>query len=306
MTDTPARQIDKLDHYETIHAKCKQPEFSFRDLISIYIGQCQSSTMDAINLGVDVSFEAKEISIDGLPCDLSIAEATIRLEHENAIVHGESRYRHVLKAGRVEASHSTRHTNSSGGEIGIDSALGVATAPKVGIVGNLFGKKGKESEALYRAEPEIVLVQPGGQDSWKLGGPDGNPLTETRDLRGPIISSFLDDAMKPLCRFSAKDEAKPVSGKIRVQASVTNFRLRAKRQPFSRESTTDSIRDGLADDRKPYLKRVHEAEATLKERVAGLVLLSPNRPGADSPVFDLAERGFAFVPVSNDPVENAQ
>ncbi len=299
--DDAVPRIGRLEQSEPVHAQCDQPRFCFSAIIGINFGQCQSSTMDAINLGADVDLGAIELTIEGQPYELSLACATVRLEKDNADIAVGSKYRHVLREGQIESSVATTERSGRGYELG-GGIEGDSTGKGRGFF-RLSGqrKHNREAESKSRVEPAIVLVESFGQDRWSVGGPDGDPRSQTSDLRGPVITSFRDDAMTPLCRLVAHDGSRPVTGRLRIQASPTDFRLRAKRQPMPYRTgpaaPMDSIAEGLGDDRGKFRKRAERAEMSLKERVAALALVEgAKRRETEDPLIDLAERAFAFLP----------
>lgn len=307
--DEESSRIGRFEQSMPVHAKCDAPSIDFEDMIGIEFGQCQSVSMGNINLGADISLGPIELIIDGQPYEFSLAAFRVRLEHENADVHSASRYRHVLSEGRLAASVSEKEHKSVGSEFNLDGRATAAGGSGAGISGFWKRKSGKESESVVTVQPEIVFVEPTGQGLWQVGGPNGDPRRIERDLRGTVISSYLNDEMKPLCSLSARDAQQPVTGRVSIEASATDFRLRSKsqRNPYKVSgAVSDSVRDGLAEDHKAYLKRSREAEDRLKERVAALALFEFPRRIAKVPMINLAERRFVVSPLSNDDREAKQ
>lgn len=295
------RRIGRFEQSNPVHARCDNPAFDFQDVIGIEFGQCQSVTMGQIHLGADISFGPIELTIDGQPYEFSLAAARVRLEHENADVQSASRYRHVLTEGKIEASFSEKELKSLGVSIDASGNIGVEGRPKSGLSALFSKKSGKESQSVQVVQHEIPLVLPSGQGLWQLGGSNGDPRRRERDLRGAIISSFSDDKMTPLCILAARDSNAAVTGRVTVEASATDFRLRAKVHQNPSKSgpaaAVESIRDGLVSDKQKYSRRAKEAEESLKERVAALALFNFPRVGTRDPMMNLAERRFSIEPL---------
>ncbi len=293
-------QIKSLELSEPVHAECKNPAFSARDLIGIDIGQSQSVSMTAINLGVDVSFHAVEVSIAGQPFEMSLAAATLKIFYDNASVIAGKKYNKILQAGSIEEKNTTKSEKEKGRSLGMEGSVGIAAALKARISGDANFKKSQVEVDLDEVQHQIALVEPAGQDSWKIGGPNGHPYVLTKDLRGWIVSSVnSDDALTPLCGLSAREEGKPVLGRIDILASITDFRLTAKDQPIVRrppQEAYETIEQGLSDDKKAYTKRAQNASLMLKERVAVLAALKPLMRRDNGALLPLAEREFAVVP----------
>jgi hypothetical protein len=292
-------RIGKFEQSDPVHAKCDQPKFGFDDMIGIEFGRCQSSSMDHIRLGVDIDFGSVEITIEDQPYELSLSSIIIQLEKENAEVEPGSKYHHVLRPGKIDSTASAVERTSGGYNIDVGGDVSAQT-PKAGIKGKFSKSSKREAETKLAIEFEIALVEPSGQDRWKAGGAEGNPLSPTKDLRGPIIQSFRGDQMTPLCVLKANNPSKAVVARVRVQASATDFRLRPKQQAFVGvpRSAHGSIRDGLKSDQNSFHKRAESADLSLKHRVAALALVQVPKKRTTDPMLDLAERIVAIEPES--------
>ena len=310
LNEDDAPRIGRFEQSAVVHAKCDNPDLDFQDVIGIEFGQCQSTFMKKIQLGADITFGAIELNIEGNPYEFSLASARVRLEQDNADVHSGSRYKHVLSEGRVEATFSEKDKKNVSSSLGANLSLDTNEKPKVGISAILSRKGNKESETTQLVQHEIPLVLPTGQGLWQLGGPGGDPRRRERDLRGAIVSSYLNDELTPLCILAARDPSLPVTARVSVEASPTDFRLRSKVQQNPHRSAPnaafDSIREGMADDKKKYLSRAKEAEDSLKERVAALALFEFSRAGARESMMSLAERRFVVSPLPKDDVGEGQ
>ena len=84
-----------------------------------------------------------------------------------------------------------------------------------------------------------------------------------------------------------------MSGRIRVQASLDDFRLRGKTRE---KQALETIGEGLEADKPEFVARETEAEAELRERVATMALLLPKRREADEALLDIAACSFTFTP----------
>ena len=291
-------RIGKFEQSEPVHARCDHPKFGFEDMIGIEFGRCQSTSMSRINLGVDINFGTIEITIEDQPYELSLSAATVFLERQNADIEPGTKYHHVLRPGKIDNIASASERTSSGYEAHAETTAAGLRPPTLGLRGKFSKSSKREAEAKLAVEFEIILVEPTGQDRWKAGGPDGNPLRPTRDLRGPIIQSFRNEQMTPLCVLKAKDPSISVVGRLRIQASATDFRLRPKQQSYigAPRSAHGSIRDGLKNDQAPFHKRAENADLSLKQRVAALALIQAPKKKSSDPMLDLAERTVIIEP----------
>lgn len=297
-----SRRIRKLDQSDPVHAMCDVPRFSLRRMIGIEFGQAQSVYMDEIRLATDIDFGTVTIKIGQDNYTLSLASALVILEKTNANIVSHSKYSDVLSEGEIaaKASEMQKSGKSSSFEIGGEANQ------KSGIGGFMKGAfkrdSGQSAEATTVVQHRITLVSPEGQDSWRIGGPDGNPLLATKDLRGPVINSHHGDAAKPLCTLVAIDPDQPVTGRLRVQTSPAHFRLRGDARTTE---AIDGVSEGFALDQGKFAKRERGNEQELRERVAAMALLKPvrlpNREMADEGMLDLASRSFAFMPDIETP-----
>jgi len=297
ITDTDdSSRIGKFEQSDPVHAKCDQPKLDFEDMIGIQFGRCQSISMNQINLGVDIDFNSIEITIEDQPYELSLSSVVVLLEKSNAEIQPGSKYRHVLRPGKIDSTASATERTSAGYDA--HAEVGILGMPKGSLRGKLSKSGKREAETKLAVEFEIALVEPAGQDRWKIGGADGNPLSQTRDLRGPIVQSFREDRMTPLCVLRANDPSSAIVGRVRIQASATDFRLRPKQQPYlgAPRSAHGSIRDGLKSDQNSFQKRADQADLSLKNRVAALALTQLQKKKANDPMLDLAERMIVIEP----------
>lgn len=99
-------RIGKFEQSDPVHAKCDQPKLDFEDMIGIQFGRCQSASMNQINLGVDIDFSSVEITIEDQPYELSLASVVVHLEKSNAEIEPGSKYRHVLRPGKIDSTAS--------------------------------------------------------------------------------------------------------------------------------------------------------------------------------------------------------
>lgn len=300
MADT--RRIQKLDQSEPVHAQCDIPRFSLRRMIGIQFGSAQSVFMDEIRLATDIEFGTVDINLGDATYTLSLASALVILEKTNADIVAHSKYSDVLSEGEIAAKASEIQKSSKAASFGADGEASL----KTGFVGSVKGmfkrESGQTAEATTHVTHRITLVSPEGQDSWRIGGPDGNPLLETKDLRGPVINSSHGDIAKPLCMLAAIDPDQPVTGRIRIQANTAHFRLRGNARA---DWALDGVSEGFANDQVKFAKREKSKEQELRERVATMALLKPmslpDREVADEGMLDLAARSFAFVPDMETP-----
>jgi hypothetical protein len=263
-----------------------------RLMVGIELGQAQSAYMNEIHLATDITFGTYDIKIDDGDYTLSLASALVLLEKSNANIVTGSKYSHIITEGEIVTNAVEMQKSANGG--GIDASAGVDAngfSGKLKAALNLGSSKAKEASTSVKHQ--INFVTPEGQDGWRIGGVNGNPKLATKDLRGDAINSRKGDQSKPLCTLEAVDPDSPVSGRIRVQASLDDFRLHSK---TSGNASLDSIKDGLEKDQPKLAKREHRAEQELRERVAAVALLLPKRRQADEYLFDIASRGFTFWP----------
>lgn len=251
-----ARRIKRLDQSEPVHATCDVPTFSLAAIIGIDFGRAQSVAMDDIRLAADLSFGSRSIRIGDETYTLSLASVRVILEKDNADIAAGSKYSHVLSEGEVVGKASDLKTSDSGHSYGVEAKAGLLGT----MTGGIFGG-GKRSHAMKLEDHTSVthrinFVSPEGQDSWRVGGPDGDPRLPTKDLRGPVINSIWGEELRPLCRFEAIDPDQPVSGCLRIQASPEDFRLRGK---ASEAVTKDNVVEGLSMDQRKLAKRAETA-----------------------------------------------
>jgi hypothetical protein len=257
--------------------------------------------MDDIRLAADLSFDGLSIRIGDEHYTLSLASVRVILEKTNADIVAGSKYSHLLSEGEIVAEASAMDSSATSHNLG-----GEVEASLKGLKGKLFGggkrSGAKEKKASTTVTHRIEFVSPGGQDSWRIGGPDGDPRLASMDLRGSVIKSVWGEELRPLCRFSAIDPDQPVSGCLRIQASPDNFRLRGT--SWTAEAK-DILDEELRKDQPKFVKRAVSAEQALRERVAAMALLkpmlSPNRKKPDEGMLDLAVRSFAFIPETEEP-----
>lgn len=288
------KRIGRFEQTDPVHAQCDMPRFDFRSVVGIEFGRMQSTTMDSIHLGTDIEFGTVDLMIEGQPYTLSLASALIRLEKTNANIMPGSKYRHILSGGEIEAHSARSRQEARGHALAVGAAGGTDGAAAGKAKGGWFRSGGKASKADVRIKHEVALVTTAGQDAWRAGGEAGHPFLETGDLRGTIVNSYRGDQATPLCTLEAVDPSQSIRGRIRIQASATDFRLKSKRQ--QNPAALPSIREGLRKDQRAYATRAEQSETTLKEQVALLALLMPARGHADDGMLDLAERGFVFSP----------
>lgn len=297
-----ARRIKRLDQSEPVHAACDIPACSLAAIIGIDLGRGQSSAMDHIRLAADLSFGSHSIRIGDETYTLSLASVRVVLEKANAAIVTGSKYSHVLSEGEIAAEASDKKTKETRQVYGVGVK---ASFPRV-AAGNIAadGKhsRAEEESASTSVKHRIKFVSPEGQDSWRIGGPDGDPRLATRDLRGLVISSSQGEDVRPLCRFEATDPDQPVTGWLRIQASPEDFRLGGK--PREAEAK-DMLGEGLAKDQRKFTKLAESAEEQLRLRVATMALLQPmrlpNRKKPDEGMLDLATCSFAFIPDREEP-----
>lgn len=297
-----ARRIKQLLQQEPVHAACDIPAFSLAAIIGIDLGRGQSSAMDDIRLAADLSFGSLSIKIGDEHYTLSLASVRVILEKDNADIAAGSKYSHVLSEGEVVGKASDLKTSDSGHSYSVEAKAGWPGTITGGIFGGGKRSHAKKLEDHTNVTHRINFVSPEGQDSWRIGGPDGDPRLPTKDLRGPVINSIWDEEPRPLCRFEAIDPDQPVSGCLRIQASPEDFRLRGK---ASEAVAKDMVLEGLSKDQRKLAKRANSAEEQLRERVAAMALFKPMLPQArkqpDEGMLDLAARSFAFIPDIEEP-----
>jgi hypothetical protein len=264
-----------------------------RRIIGIEFGRAQSVSMDEIHLAADIDFGAIDIKIGDDSYTLSLASVLVLLEKTNANIVTGSKYSHALAEGEIVTNATETQSSASGG--GVEAGAGADDTTRFG--GKLkawINRSGNKAlEASTNIKHRINLVTPEGQDGWRIGGPNGNPLLATKDLRGAVIDSRNGDNAKPLCTLEAVDPDMSVSGRIRVQATLDDFRLRGK----ARENAAlDGVSVGLQKDQLKLVSREKATEQELRERVAVMSLLLPKRREADEILLDIAVRSFTFLP----------
>ena len=287
------RRIKRLEQSDPVHAECDVPRFTMRRIVGIEFGRAQSVSMDEIHLAADIDFGAINIKIGDETYSLSLASALVLLEKENANVVTGSKYSHVLSKGEVSTSAAEKQSSARSGSVEVSGAANLLTG-LTSKIGGAFNKSGnKAAEASSVISHRINFVTPEGQDGWRIGGANGDPRLASNDLRGAFIDPHGDGAANPLCTLEAIDTDTPVSGRIRVQASLDDFRLRGRQRE---KEALETIGEGLEADKPEFVARETEAEAELRERVATMALLLPKRREADEALLDIAARSFTFTP----------
>ena len=287
-----SRRIKALEQSDPVHARCATPRFTMAKIVGIEFGRAQSAYMDEIHLATDIDFGAVTIRIGDYSYSLSLASALILLEKTNASVVPGSKYSDIQAEGEIAVKSADSSKNERGG--GIEGEVGAGTSFLAKAKGAIHLKSDKAHEASQKITHRIALVVPEGQDGWRVGGPHGNRLLQTKDLRGPAINSRQGDDASPLCTLTAINPDLPVNGRIRVQAALTDFRLRGA----AREADAlETVGEGIESDQANFGKREKIAEQDLRERVAAMALLKPlRRAEADEGLFDIASRRFFFLP----------
>jgi hypothetical protein len=297
-----SRRIKQFLRPDAVHATCDVPAFSLAAFIGIDLGQAQSVTMDDIGLAVDLSFDSHSIRIGDEYYTLSLASVRVILEKDNADIVAGSKYSHELSEGEIVAEASDMQTSGREHSYGGKAEAGLLK----GIAGKLSfrGKRSgaKEKKASTKVKHRINFVSPGGQDSWRVGGPDGDPRLDTKDLRGKVINSVWGEERRLLCQLEAIDPNQPVTGRLRIQANPEDFRLRGKaRQAVAK----DMVVDGVEKNQGKLVESIESTEKQLRERVAAMALLKdvrlPDRKTPDEGMLDLAARSFAYIPDIEEP-----
>jgi hypothetical protein len=286
-----------------VHAQASNPQVDFIDVVGINIGGGQSPSMSDIDLFVDIAPGAVEISYEKRHYVLSLRRFRIILEMENARIQVGTKYKAILQHGSFASSDNQtemskrelRAEGSAGAEVSAGLTSWLTATLRISGKGTGNAMSDRKVEAQSKTIYQIDLVAPSGQDSWVVGGPEGDPRRNTKDLQGDIIGNDLGERQVPLCGLEAIDVTMPVGGRIRVRAVETDFVLANRKED---EKAISALFEALKDDRDKFIERRVRAERELRARIASLALLKSKRSRRDPKEHDadLASCGFLFEP----------
>ncbi len=268
---------------DPVHAKSNDGSINFINIVGIDIGSAQSQSMQEIDLVVDINFEKHEFHEKNY--HLSLRQAELILELENANIVPGSKYEYILEQGSFQQNGTMKETQSKIKKNGHEVSL-EGTASTQNILTNMPLIKGfinwknsnqtaknNDKEENTQIKNRIFLVNPGGQNSWNIGGEHGDPRLETKDLRGIIVRGFNDDKCKPLCQLKATSPSDPVFGRIRIRISCNSFVInQIDQQKIDKKCIKEEIFKKTDENQKKIIQDCIKKEKELRKNVAILAM----------------------------------
>lgn len=300
--DQPVFPRAKFESGEPVHAQAPEHGIDFVDLIGLILGGGQSPNMGDLDLIADLSLDAARFMIDGRRYELSLRRVRVLVEKENADIEPQSFYTAVLQSGQIASSEQTTTKSatslSASAEAGAEAEAGL-TGFLLKVIGKGSAKGARERSTETTQETKrattVDFIRQAGQNSVVVGGPQGDPRRETRDLRGAMFTDDGAGNLVPLCGLVAKDSSQPVRGRVTIRASDEDFVISDDgRAAAARETLFAAIKDEAS---KAWRRRV-KAEEELKSRIAGLAARKPflrNERRPSETEVDLASCAFLFV-----------
>ena len=259
---------------QALHARTKDKKIDFANLIGLYVGDIQSRSMSELNLAFELTFSARNVSVNENNYVLAFRCGVLQIDIDNGAISPGSIYGHVLQAGDIKATsknedaqHASRKLGADvGGEVGAGHTGWVSRiTASLRLGGNReVEKNSTENEIIAE---RILLVYGGGHNCVQVGCPSrGDPRHPSGWLLGPVISVADKGRATPLCIIEAEDPKKPVSVHL-------SFRFNPQ-QPCLFKGPKDSkgelLDHNLDKINAQMLKRRIKSNESLKEHIATL------------------------------------
>jgi hypothetical protein len=277
MGDRPTT-VERPVHFrrsEALHARTNDKRINFVDIVGLYVGDLQSSSMMELNFGLELTFNARQVSVNENDYTLAFRCGVLQIDIKNGSILPGSIYRHVLQVGELKVSSKTEGTHHAsrkiGGDVGGEVGASLTLISKI-TAGLRFGihreteKKTTQNETIAE---RILLVYGGGHNHVQVGCPSrGDPRHPRGWLLGSLINDVDDeDRPTPLCVIEATDPAKPVIVHLGFRINPQQPCL-FKRHPD--DSKGELLDRNLDKINAQMLKRRIKANEKLKNQVATL------------------------------------
>jgi hypothetical protein len=308
MTDLPPTAGRPLRFLRSpaLHARAEEDKINFKDLVGLYVGDIQSSSMKQLTLALELTLHANDVKIDDSDYVFAFRAGTLQIDIENGSILPGSLYRHELQKGGFKAvskTDGTQHTSKkSGADISAElgaSLTGFVSKITAGLRAGGDREMEKSASESEITEERILLVYGAGQNRLQVGCPmRGDP----RHPRGWLLGSVIDVAAKseptPLCVVEATDPSRPVV--VHVSFRFNPQRPCLFRKDHHNDSKGELLARKLDKINARMLKRRIKANETLKGHIATFGafrdLLREKRHGTAENDLMLASITAAYVP----------
>ncbi len=201
-----------------VHARTADGKVDFRTLVGLYVGKCHSPSMNELNLVVALTFNTRDVNIDGNDYVFAFRGGILQIEINNGSIMPGSIYEHELQGGGIKVTSEADETRQTSKNIGVQASIDLGASLTGWISTISAGLRGGRNRSAERKETQIeskeeriLLVFGAGQDSVQVGCPlRGDPRHSHGWLLGTLIDVADKDRPTPLCVIEAINPSEPI------------------------------------------------------------------------------------------------